>query len=247
MSDSVSETDLHAFIDGELPPERAAAVEAAMKRDAGLAERVRRFQADKIALAAAFGPWASAPIPPALLAAARDEPRRPTAARRTRYFALVASGLIAASLVLAVVGRSTHDPAVTQALAAREDARQAAHRLTGNDPATLDAANTAMSDMLGMPVRVPDLQRAGFTLVSTDIYGGSRSDAVQLRYEDHARRLFTVYLRPSEGKDSFELTERGSIRICIWRNADVTAIMAGEMSTSELFRLASLTYTSLGL
>ena len=83
--------------------------------------------------------------------------------------------------------------------------------------------------------------------MSADLYGGTRSDAVQLRYEDDAKRLFTVYLRPSDGPDAFEVTERGPVRICVWRNADVTAVMTGEMSTPELFRLASLAYSSLGL
>jgi hypothetical protein len=37
------------------------------------------------------------------------------------------------------------------------------------------------------------------------------------------------------------------VRICIWQNADLTAVMTGEMTTPELFRLASLTYSSLNL
>jgi anti-sigma factor RsiW len=70
---------------------------------------------------------------------------------------------------------------------------------------------------------------------------------VQLRYEDARQRLFTVFLRPSAGPDAFEVTERGPVRICVWQNADLTAVMTGAMSTPELFRLASLTYSSLGL
>ena len=46
MPQAVTEPDLHAYIDGELSPERAAAVEAAMAGDPALAERVRDFQAD---------------------------------------------------------------------------------------------------------------------------------------------------------------------------------------------------------
>ena len=43
------------------------------------------------------------------------------------------------------------------------------------------------------------------------------------------------------------MTERGPLRICVWQNADVTAVMTGELPTPELFRLASLAYSSLGL
>jgi len=122
-----------------------------------------------------------------------------------------------------------------------------ARELEGHEPASIQVVDQAMSLMLGIPTRVPDLQRAGFKLVSAEIYGQTRVDAVQLRFEDDARRLFTVFLRPSAGPDAFKVTERGPVRLCIWQNADLTAVMTGEMTTPELFRLASLTYSSLNL
>jgi anti-sigma factor RsiW len=241
MPQAVTELDLHAYIDGELSPERAAAVEAAMAGDPALAKRVRDFQADKQALVDTYRRLADAPVPAALLKAASTPPPR----RRPRIigFAFVAAAL-AACLVLVLMPRAPRDPAIEQAMTARDNARIPSQELKGHDLASVDAAAKAMSDMLGNSMRVPDLSRAGFALVSTDIYG---SEAVQLRYEDARQRLFTVFLRPSAGPDAFEVTERGPVRICVWQNADLTAVMTGEMSTPELFRLASLTYSSLGL
>jgi anti-sigma factor RsiW len=246
MNDSVSEIDLHAFIDGELPPERAAAVEAAVARDPFLAARVRGFRADKLALVAAYGPLADAPVPAWLLQAARGS-SRPASKRWVRHLALVGAAALAASLLLTLTPRAPRDAAIEQALAARENARTPSRELDGRDLASIEAADQAMSHMLGNSTRVPDLRRAGFKLVSAEFYGRTRSDAVQLRYEDAERRLFTVFLRPSAGPDGFEVTERGPVRICVWQNADITAVMTGEMSTPELFRLASLAYSSLGL
>jgi anti-sigma factor RsiW len=242
MPQAVTELDLHAYIDGELSPERAAAVEAAMASDPALAERVRDFQADKQALVDTYRRLADAPVPAALLKAASTPPPR----RRSRIigFAFAGAAALAACLVLVLMPRAPRDPAIEQAMTARDNARIPSRELKGHDLASVDAAAKAMSDMLGNPMRVPDLSRAGFALVSTDIYG---SEAVQLRYEDARRRLFTVFLRPSAGPDAFEVTERGPVRICVWQNADLTAVMTGEMSTPELFRLASLTYSSLGL
>jgi anti-sigma factor RsiW len=242
MPQAVTELDLHAYIDGELSPERAAAVEAAMAGDPALAERVRDFQADRQALADTYRRLADAPLPAALLKAASTPPPR----RRPRIIgsAFVGAAALAACLVLVLMPRAPRDPAIEQAMTARDNARIPSQELKGHDLASVDAAAKAMSDMLGNPMRVPDLSRAGFALVSTDIYG---SEAVQLRYEDARQRLFTVFLRPSAGPDAFEVTERGPVRICVWQNADLTAVMTGEMSTPELFRLASLTYSSLGL
>ena len=243
MPQAVTELDLHAYIDGELSPERAAAVEAAMAGDPALAERVRDFQADRQALVDTYRRLADAPVPAALLRAASTPPpprRRP----RIIGFAFVGAAALAACLVLVLMPRAPRDPAIEQAMTARDNARIPSQELKGHDLASVDAAAKAMSDMLGNSMRVPDLSRAGFALVSTDIYG---SEAVQLRYEDARQRLFTVFLRPSAGPDAFEVTERGPVRICVWQNADLTAVMTGEMSTPELFRLASLTYSSLGL
>ena len=248
MSDAVSDTDLHAFIDGELPPERAAAVEAAMARDPVLAARVRDFHADKLALIATYGPLVHAPVPAALQAAARAGPRPPVTRRwGPRYVVLAAAAALAASLMLTLMPRGPRDPAIEQALAARDNARTPSRELDGRDANSVTAADQAMSAMLGNPVRAPDLGRAGFKLISAEIYGQTPPDAVQLRYEDGARRLFTVFLRPPAGPDAFEVTQRGPVRICVWQNADLTAVMTGELSTPELFRLASLAYSSLGL
>jgi anti-sigma factor RsiW len=247
MNDVVSDIDLHALIDGELPPERAAAVEAALARDPALAARVRAFRADKLALIAAYRPLADAPVPAALLAAARVGPSRPATRRWGRYIVVAGAAALAASLLLTLTPRTPPDPAIEQALAARHNAHAPSRELDGHDPAGIEAADQAMSAMLGNPVRAPDLRRAGFKLVSAEIYGHNRSDAIQLRYEDDARRLFTVFLRPPAGPDMFEVTQRGPVRICVWQNADLTAVMTGEMATPELFRLASLAYSSLGL
>ena len=74
MPQAVTELDLHAYIDGELSPERAAAVEAAMAGDPALAERVRDFQADRQALVDTYRRLADAPVPAALLKAASTPP-----------------------------------------------------------------------------------------------------------------------------------------------------------------------------
>jgi anti-sigma factor RsiW len=247
MSDPISEQEVHAYIDGELPPERAAAVEAAMDADPALAARIRDFRADKQALFTAYASLTLAPIPPSLQRAARNGPARRLPRRPVRYLVFAAAVALAACLVLIVLPRTPGGTPVDQAMAARDNGRAPSRELIGNDGATVAAANQAMSDMLGNAMRVPDLTRAGFALVSTEIYGTSQSDAVQLRYQDADRRLFTVYLRPSAGPDAFEVTQRGPVRICVWQNADLTAVMTGAMPTPELFRLASMTYASLGL
>jgi anti-sigma factor RsiW len=242
----MDDLDLHAFIDGELSPERAAEVEAAIAGNPVLAARVRDFRADKHAVAAAYRPLIDAPVPIALLADAQARSSRSATSWRRNYLA-IAGAALAASFVLALALHAPRDHSIEQALAARERSSTPSRELSEHDQTIVQATNQAMSEMLGNRVRVPDLQSAGFKFISAQIYGRARYEAVQLRYEDATRRLFTVFLRPPAGPDAFEVTQRGTVRICVWQNADETAVMAGEMSTPELFRLASLTYSSLGL
>src|ERR1700761_6824046 len=104
MPHHVTELDLHAYIDGELSAERAAAVEAAMADDPALAERVRAFQADRQALVDTYRRVADAPVPAALLKAASTPPPR----RRTRIigFAFAGAAALAACLALLLVPRA---------------------------------------------------------------------------------------------------------------------------------------------
>src|SRR5690349_9468274 len=88
MNDPVNDADLHAYIDSELSPQQAAAVEAAMARDPVLAARIRNFAADKCAVAAAYAPLANAPVPASLVAAALAGPSRPAPQPRFRRVTL---------------------------------------------------------------------------------------------------------------------------------------------------------------
>jgi hypothetical protein len=64
---------LMAYVDGELPPEQAAAVEAALAHDAGARQQVERLQALNRRLRAAFSTELSDAVPAGLLAHAHGQ------------------------------------------------------------------------------------------------------------------------------------------------------------------------------
>src|SRR5690242_6179201 len=114
MSDPVSDEAVHAYVDGELSPQQAAAIEAAMERDPLLAARARAFKADKRALAAAYGPLAHAPVPASLLTAALTGSPGPASRSKSRHVtvALATAAALAAGIVLTLTWRAPHDPTV---------------------------------------------------------------------------------------------------------------------------------------
>src|SRR3974390_2222378 len=100
----IREEELHAYIDGELPADRAGMVAAALAADPILAARVAAFAADKAALAAAFRPIGQQPVPASWIALIeRAAAAAPTPRRRVPPQARWAVAL-AACLVLALGG-----------------------------------------------------------------------------------------------------------------------------------------------
>jgi hypothetical protein len=71
MAMEFSDETVMAYADGELDAATRAALEAALPRDAHLAQRVARQQALRVRLKAAFDPIIDEPVPERLLAAAR--------------------------------------------------------------------------------------------------------------------------------------------------------------------------------
>ena len=249
MSD-LTEQELHAYLDGELDAAGAARVEAALAAAPELAQRLARLQADKAMIGRAYAKLIEVPLPAALVAAVQQAPSHsqvPAGRRRPPGVGWRAVAAMAAALVLALVGWQMLVPiggnaTIEAALAARSGAAHADQRVAVASLSSAGERDQLLRDALHQPVKAPNLEKAGFTLQTVSVYAGT---AVQLAYADAQGRSFTLYLRDSAGADRFELSSRGAMRICLWQNEDLTAVMLAEMSSSEMLRVASLTYADL--
>jgi anti-sigma factor RsiW len=245
MTAPISELDLHAFIDGELPAARAAAVQQALDADAGLAARAAAFRADKAALAAAFAPIAAAPVPRAWVErierAATPAPSTAPRARRRAIFALAACLMLALGAAAWVRSRTTADSILAQADAARTAA--ALHRITGDTLTQPGAADTLLATTIGLRVRAPDLHRLGWQLTELDTLPA----AAMLRYRSQDGHDLTLYVRRSNGTPRFDLLRSGKLRTCIWQDEVIGAVLTGDMSAGQMMRVASAAYVALSL
>jgi anti-sigma factor RsiW len=238
------EDELHAFLDGALDSPRREEVAARIASDPALSARLAAFRADKALLKQLYGPVAEQPLPPHWLALARQKPPvRPT-------WRLV--GAIAAVLLVtmgAILAYRVYQPGqggeiVAAALATRQQAGGETIALAqGDDPARYDAA---LSSLLSLRVKVPDLSRMGYRLAAIRLFHGGAA-AAELRYRDPAGRVFTLYLRRSDGSARFDQFEQAGLRVCIWQDDQLGLVMAGNVSTAAMQRLASLAYTGLTL
>jgi anti-sigma factor RsiW len=242
----ITDLDLTAYIDGELDTARVRAVEDALSRDEGLAARVAAYRADKNMLKSMYAPLAERSIPSAWTDLARAAPHPAARARRPWYLASAT-----AALVLIVLGglrfydgwRSpvpTFD-VVEAALGARNDWLSAQEKVAVPSIGEARRYDAALEDIVGVNIQVPALGSMGYQVTGLKFY----ANAAEIEYHDGKGRLFTLYLRPSDGTTRFDQFARGGLRICVWQDDRISTVMAGTISAAMMQRLASLTYLGL--
>ncbi len=250
----IDESELHAWLDGQLAEERRAAVEAAVAADDALAARARAYRTQNEEIRALFGEAALEPVPRHL------RPHR-IAARQNRRRWLMP---LAASVVWLAIGlaggwfghdRLHRDPAVDPS---RYVASQAlsAHRVYAVEvrhPVEVFADEEAhlvkwLSKRLGHQIRTPDLSSQGFRLVGGRLLpaeGGA--PAAQFMYENAAGRRVTVYasLYRSGQETAFRYQTVDDVGAFIWLEPDMGYAVAGDIPREPLLAVSRIVYDTL--
>jgi anti-sigma factor RsiW len=203
----VPEEEVHAYVDGQLDPERIAAMEHLLQDDPEAARRVAAYRAQRAALRAAFPRPEAEPLPAALDVASLIRERGP-APRRSRF----TGWRIAAGLLVAFVAGSSGGwlmrgtmpeapPGGIPALAQEAVVNHVVYAADHGRPVELRAAQQAdlirwLSNRLHRPLMLPDLEDKGFRFMGGRLVATRRGPAALLMYDDdHGTRL-TVYARP---------------------------------------------------
>ena len=245
----LGEEELHAFIDGELDEVRADAVAAIIAASPELSERVERFVIDKDMIARAYGPLIEQPLPATLRQAVTGA--RPVAPTRAPMRFLPAAMALAAAIVAAVIAYPMlsglgGDPLVAEALAVRDGQVHAERQFADTEIASAATRDQLVQTALSVPVKVPNLEKAGYRLTAITAYpdkGGHK--ALQISYSGRRGVLFTMYMRQTAGADRFELSRLKDMQVCVWQNDDLSVVMLGEMPAHEMLKVATATYADL--
>jgi anti-sigma factor RsiW len=254
----LSDTDLSACADRQLPPERAAEVAAVLAADAVLAARVAEIREQNAALRDALDPVLAEPIPDRLLDAARPPGaravRRPTAARW-----LVPVFAAAATLVLGLaVGWYARDAAIERSGTPTTFARQAAftHALYVPDvrrPVEVWAAEekglvTWLTKRLGFQVMAPDLNGVGYALVGGRLVAGNESPTAMFMYENADKQRLTLQVRkqPADGSETaFRYAVENGVGVFYWIDAGSGYALTGTIDRGQLLAIARVVYGQL--
>jgi anti-sigma factor RsiW len=250
-----TDADVHAYADGQLPPNRAAAFEAIVAHDPALASQVADIRTQSSALRDALDPLLAEPIPSRLLAAATSPRAR---AAKTRW--LVPAFGVAASLVAGLsIGWFGRAASIESQGTPISFPRQAAlaHALYATDarrPVEVWANEekslyTWLTKRLGHPVRALDLTSIGFSLVGGRLVAGNEHPTALLMYENGDKQRLTVQIRwdmPERGETAFRYAVENGVGVFYWVDDDRCGYaISGNVDRTQLLAIARLAYGQL--
>jgi anti-sigma factor RsiW len=250
----VSETDLHAYVDGELGEERHRELAALIEASPEAVERVVAYRAQEAALRRLFDPVLNEPVPAALRTAALGE----RSAGRSIWPPL----RLAASLLLAVAaslgGWFAHErygpaPSLATALSHRAAVAHAVFTPDVRRPVEIagdheDQLVTWVSKRMGTPVRSPRLGPFGYELVGGRLLPGESGPVAQFMYQDASGQRLTLYVTAELAKNrdtAFRFAQEGSLNVFYWIDGKLGYALSGNLPREELGRLASTVYDQL--
>ncbi len=242
----VTEDELHAYVDGEIPADRRAAVEAWLASHPGEAARVAQWQALADAIRARYGAVALEPVP-----ARFDLDKLARGGRSWR--AIAAATAVMAFLAGGVVGWMAHgasaaapsrfDVFTTQALDAHR-----VYVVEVRHPVEVTGAERPhlvqwLSKRLDYELRIPDLEQSGLKLVGGRLLPGPFGPAAFCMYEGPSGERFTIYYARTDSPQTamrYRAAER--FAAVYWVERGLTYVVSGPVDRERLIAVAQAAY-----
>jgi anti-sigma factor RsiW len=241
----VTEDELHAYVDNELPAERRADVVAWLASHPGDAERVRSWLAMAEALHARYDSVADEPVPPRL-----DVERLVRQPRKWFYGAVAAT--LAAFIAGGGLGWLAHGVAASPSAFQNftVDALDA-HRLyvvEVRHPVEVPGSERThlqqwLTKRCGWDVRAPELGSTGLKLVGGRLLPGPTGPASFLMYESASGERFTVYTaRAKTETTQMRYAKQDGDGALFWADRGVGYVVSGSTDRERLTQVARLVY-----
>jgi anti-sigma factor RsiW len=248
---NIDDTDLLAYVDGLLPPERRAEVEAAVTASPELTARLQTLRASALPYAAAFQSQTLPPVPTELSQRISDLVCADTQRERRRrsswpaVVAAFAAGVMCCAIALRLLSPGASPPPTAQVapwIRAVADYQQMYSRATlANLNENTELSRRVMDDLRvndGMKVAVPDLRSAGLTFKRVQRLSFHDRPVVQMVYLPAQGEPIAVCATPDARPDQMPHAEQiGEMRTVAWRHGSVGYVLLGRGSTEELMEL----------
>ncbi|MFZ6658458.1 anti-sigma factor family protein [Undibacterium sp. TJN19] len=259
----VTETDLHAYVDGLLPATRCAEVAAYLHDNPAEQLRVEAYRSQNAALHSLFDAVLDEPVPARLMLLAENGKRKPAWGWQQ-----LAAGF-AIAFISGGMGWFLHGDSNVQGLAqqgrgmprmqnANGLAHQAAiaHAVYSPDvkrPVEIGAEQEAqlvtwLTKRIGTPVHPPKLAKLGYELIGGRLLPGDSGPVAQFMYQDSTGQRLTLYVSGDQvqNKDTgFQFSQQGAVNVFYWIDGKFGYALSGSISKSDLANIATAVYEQL--
>lgn len=269
---SVTDEELHALLDGELPAAQREAIQSRLEQDPQAAATLQGWRLQKDALRGLHHDVLLEPVPPALLQAARNvSSAQQEISRWWRWGGMAAGVVLAFGMGWLANGQMTRLQAsgageVAKAETPREFARQAsvAHAVYSPEvrhPVEVAAAQQEhlvqwLSKRLGRPLKVPNLAAQGYELVGGRLLPGDGGARAQFMFQNVGGERITLYVgsingKPASGSElsgketAFSFSSDGPVPGFYWLDQGFGYALAGKLPRDALVKLAEAVYQQL--
>ncbi|MBE0615035.1 MAG: anti-sigma factor [Burkholderiales bacterium] len=241
-----TETDLHAYADGQLDDARRVRVQAHLAHDPAATESVRVWREQNEALRALYNPVLNEPVPQRLLAAQ---------ARRHWPTYAIAAGAMGLSFGLGwlVHGYQVERPTEFTALPRSAAVAYAVYAPEVRHPVEVGADQQDhlvkwLSKRMGHELQVPALTQQGFDLVGGRLLPGDKGPVAQFMYQNTKGQRLTLYVsrRDAETRDTaFRFSQENKIAVFYWIDGKLGYALSAEMDRTHLLDVATVVYRQL--
>jgi anti-sigma factor RsiW len=244
---NVSEDELHAYVDGELPAERRGAVESWLTTHPEDAAKIAAWRKQAELIKARYGAVADEEIPPRL------DIMRMARRRRSAWIAAAA----AAAVILFVTGgfvgwvvRGVESPSPSDLSRFTADALEA-YRLyvvEVRHPVEVPGDQRPhlvewLSKRLGSPVLAPQLEKMGLKLVGGRLLPGPTGATAFFMYEGPSGERFTLYCgHTGDRETALRYTAGDQNAAYYWVDQNVAYVLRGPAERDKLRDIAQAAY-----
>ena len=242
----VSEDELHAYVDGELPADRHDAVAAWLATHSDAAEQVASWRAQSEAIRARYGAIMNEPVPERLKldrVMRHDRPWRGIAAAAACIAFLLGGGAgwFAHGAASASMG-GTEKVTVDALQAYRLYTVEVRHpvEVPGDERAHM---TQWLSKRLGYEQRIPDLSAMGLKLVGGRLLPGPDGAAAFYMYEGKSGERFTIYCSRTKAPET-ALRYRDADRLAAfyWVDNNQAYVVSGPADRERMEKITKAIY-----
>lgn len=254
MSELVSDHDLQAYADGNLPEERRAAVAAWLAAHPEDAERIESYRRIGEEVRSTYHGVLHEPVPERL--------ERVIRAGRGRRVAMVALWLVAGAALGSLAtwqlrpAQPTPVPSVDAAalMAHRAVVAHATYSPEVRHPVEVGADQEAhlvawLSKRLGTQLRAPKLDSVGYSLVGGRLLPGENGPVAHFMYQCNRGTRVTLYVRSDMGSNrstAFRYAREGNVGVFYWIDSRLGyAVSSADISKEDLLNVANAAYQQL--